>query len=692
MHNENLEAAYLAGLNPEQRAAVLHHCGPALVLAGAGSGKTRVLTTRIAHLVKHHGVRTGQIMAVTFTNKAAKEMRSRVERLLDQPPAGMWLGTFHGFGSRILRQHGAEIGVDPRFEIADKDTSLRMILRAMDRLNIDRREYIPQVFQSQISNAKNAMLISIPADTSRQSKDPYSRLAPAVYEAYQQLLSNERMLDYDDLLLRPALLLQASDEIRQRIASRFQFLLVDEYQDTNRSQFELLRLIAQEHKNIMVVGDDDQSIYGWRGADIQNVLDFERTFPGTKIMRLQENYRSTANIIDAANSVIRKNTRRMEKTLRTRNEPGDRISLSRHDNEWREAEWVAQRIERLRGYQGYGLRDISCLYRTNSQSRALEEALRMRGLAYAVVGAAAFYERREIKDVISYLRLVSNGHDSEAFQRAAGTPKRGLGEVTAGKVIDFAEANGISTVEAAERAAEIPGVGPKPRASLLEFAALVRRIGTLATLGTVSQVVETLIREARLLEELAREEDGQDRIENVRELVAGARHFDEEQRVLRLEAALSDDPFDANADLGLTPLDLFLEQAALIATADNHDPDHEAVTLMSLHAAKGLEFPVVFLCGVEQDLLPHVNSNGKPEAVEEERRLFYVGITRAKHQLEITYSDARRRGGTIVYNAASPFLQDLPAHAVESVDARSGARQQEHRPYARQPRFGAFRR
>src|SRR5688572_6363676 len=446
--NEQQPSEYLSGLNPEQREAVEHFEGPILVLAGAGSGKTRVLTTRIAHLIHEHGVDPGKILAVTFTNKAAGEMRERVRRLLGREPGGMWIGTFHSIGARLLRRHAARLGWSANFSIYDSDQSLREVKRTMDRLNIPQKKWHPQAVASAISAAKNQLVT--PEEYARLSADAFANVVSGVYPIYNAALKEQNAFDFDDLLVKPVELFLEVPEILRSYRERFQFVLVDEYQDTNHAQYRFLELLSREHTNLMVVGDDDQSIYGWRGADIRNILDFEKDFDASRIVRLEQNYRSSANILDAANHVISQNTRRKGKTLRTDAGPGEGLTRIEAMDERDEADWITTELEsRMRILDAESPRDFVVLYRTNAQSRALEEALRRRDIPYQIIGGTRFYERREIMDVLAYLRLISNPKDAGAFDRIVNYPRRGIGDTTKAHLLTWAAAEKISALEAA---------------------------------------------------------------------------------------------------------------------------------------------------------------------------------------------------------------------------------------------------
>ena len=653
---EQHSAQYLATLNPEQREAVEHFEGPILALAGAGSGKTRVLTTRIAHLIHEFGVDPAKILAVTFTNKAAGEMRERIRRLLECEPAGMWIGTFHSIGARLLRRHATRLGWAPNFSIYDADQSLREIKRTMEKLNIPHKKWHPQAIDSAISAAKNQLVG--PEEYREVAADPFANVVAAVYPTYNSALKEQNAFDFDDLLVKPVELFQQFPDILRGYRERFEFLLVDEYQDTNHAQYRFLELLAREHTNIMVVGDDDQSIYGWRGADIRNILDFEKDFPAARIVRLEQNYRSTANVLAAANLVIEQNKRRKGKTLRTDAGPGERLSKVEALDERDEADWITGELERrLAQTDGSSPRDFVVLYRTNSQSRALEEALRRRDIPYQIVGGTRFYERREIMDVLAYLRLISNPKDAGALDRILNYPRRGIGDTTKANLLTWATEQGITPLEAATRAAEIPTIRGAAVGSLVRFAEMIQRFTALASHIPVGELLGKLIEETGFIQALQEEgPEGEDRIENVGELVAGANEFD----------VRGDTEIDTDVEGDTTALDRFLQKVSLITDVDRHDPEANAATLMTLHNAKGLEYPFVFISGMEDGLFPLARAYDDPEALEEERRLFYVGITRARLKVYLSYARTRRRAGEVLSCIPSSFMDPIPATLIDS--------------------------
>jgi DNA helicase-2/ATP-dependent DNA helicase PcrA len=638
----------LARLNPAQREAVLHFEGPILVLAGAGSGKTRVLTTRIARLIEHHGVDPSHILAVTFTNKAAGEMRERIAKLIGEMPTGMWVGTFHAIGARMLRREAQLVGRSSSFTIYDEDDSLAAVRRIMERLKITTKTWSPKALRSAISGAKNALVS--PGEYAKLAMDPLSKAASLVYDQWERTLRDANAVDFDDLLVLPVRVLQQNPDRVAAYRERFRFLLVDEYQDTNRAQYEFVKLLAGGDGNVLVVGDDDQSIYGWRGADIRNILDFERDFPTATVVRLEDNYRSTPQVLDLANAVISENTGRRGKTLRATLPPGDAVTQVATLDERDEAEFVAEEIVTLgSGSRALDYREVAVLYRTNSQSRALEESLRKRAIPYRLVGAVRFYDRREIRDLMSYLKLIANPADDEAFLRAVSVPRRGLGDATLESLGTIARDAGRPMLEIASDSARLASLRPAARQALADFSSLILRQRDNAQDSSVDELLRNVIEEIRFADHLKAEgPEGMERIENVKELLAGA----------------SEVVADEGGELGLTPLDHFLQHASLITDVDRQNPNADAVTMMTLHNAKGLEFPAVFITGLEDGLFPLRRAQDTPNEMEEERRLFYVGITRAMRKLYLSHARSRRRNGETMQCIPSSFLKPIPPELV----------------------------
>jgi DNA helicase-2/ATP-dependent DNA helicase PcrA len=655
-----IEQDLTAGLNPAQREAVLHVNGPLLVLAGAGSGKTRVLTTRIARLIDIEGVHPGEILAVTFTNKAAGEMRERIGRILGAEPRGMWMGTFHAIGARMLRINAHLVGRSTSYTIYDQDDSLGIIKRVMERKDIPHKQFTPRGIQSAISDAKNRLIT--PQEYDKLALDPFSKAVSVVYHELGEEMRRANAVDFDDLLVLPVRMFQQHPEKLASYRSRFRYILVDEYQDTNRAQYELIKLLGGEHGNVCVVGDDDQSIYGWRGADIKNILDFNKDFANATVVRLEENYRSTPEILDLANVVIAANTSRMGKTLRATHKSGERVTVVRCLDERDEAEFVIGEMMARRSGSALSLNDMAILYRTNAQSRAMEEVLRRHALPYRLVGAVRFYDRREIRDLMAYLKLIANPSDDEAFRRAVGVPKRGLGETTIEQLADASRARGLAMFEGAQDADAISGLRPAARVALGQFINLIRTMRERAVEAAVDELLGELVFEIKYDEYLKAEgPESAERLENVKELMTSA----------------NEQVADEEGEVGLRPLDHFLQRAQLVAGADDLGGDADAVTLMTLHNAKGLEYPVVFVTGLEDGLFPLAKAYDDPPLLEEERRLFYVGITRAEKKLYLTHAEERRRNGEFTASRRSSFLDEVPDPMVEkrqTIKVRSSGR------------------
>jgi DNA helicase-2/ATP-dependent DNA helicase PcrA len=635
----------LAGLNPAQREAVLHFEGPMLVLAGAGSGKTRVLTTRIARLIEHHGVDPSRILSVTFTNKAAGEMRDRIARLLGEEPKGMWSGTFHAIGARILRSSAQHVGRTSSFTIYDEDDSLGVVKRIMEREGVPQKQYSPKVIASLISDAKNALVP--PGEYESLAMDPVSRTAAKIYKQLEPTLRAANAVTFDDLLVLPVEIFRKDETTLARYRDRFQFILVDEYQDTNRAQFQFIKLLGSAHGNVVVVGDDDQSIYGWRGADIRNILDFEKEFTAAKLVRLEDNYRSTPDILHVANAAITQNIGRKGKTLRATREAGEPVTLLAALDERDEADFILEEIKARRHREDRGFNEFAVLYRTNAQSRALEDALRREAIPYRLVGSVRFYDRREIRDLMAYLKLIANPSDEEAFRRAIGVPKRGIGDSSVDTLAARARDTRVSLSEVAAREDLQESLRPAARKALADFTRLISGLRERAKDTSVDVLIQELIGEIRYVDYLQAEgpESARDRIENLSALVNGA----------------AETVIDDGGEVGLTPLDHFLQRAMLVAGADALDPSADAVTLMTLHNAKGLEYPVVFLTGLEDGLFPLSQSFDDPPKLEEERRLFYVGITRAEEKLYLSHTEMRRRNGELLPSIQSRFLREIAA-------------------------------
>ena len=632
-------AALLEGLNEPQRAAVTHGEGPLLILAGAGSGKTRVLTHRIAWLVHTGRARAGELLAITFTNKAAQEMRERVELLLGHSTRGMWVMTFHAACARLLRAEAPRLGYTRQYTIYDAADSRRLIKRCIDELGVDPKRFTPAAMQHQISDAKNKLR---DADTYRQQVGSFFEQTVAdVYDLYERDLHRMNAMDFDDLLVRTVNVLELFPEVRARYAAAFRHVLVDEYQDTNHAQYRLLQLLAGEHRNLAVVGDDDQSVYSFRGADITNILNFQDDYPDAEVVRLEQNYRSTQTILSVANAVITHNRGRMGKSLWTDLGEGDPVKVRELEDEHAEARFVVGEIERLVD-EGVSRAEIAIFYRTNAQSRVLEDTLVRREIGYQVIGGTKFYERAEIKDAISYLTVLANPQDVVSFTRVANSPRRGIGQTSLSRVLNHAETMGIPVWDAAAAPREVPGLGTAAVRAFERFMATMAFLRERAEQQVpIGDLLDAILHETGYLDALQAERtiEAQGRIENLEELVEVAREFD---------AGAEDDT-----------LDLFLQQISLVADADTRRDDEGLVTLMTLHNAKGLEYPIVFMIGCEEGVFPHSRSLDEG-TLEEERRLCYVGITRAMRDLYLTFARRRAVFGAQNYGLPSRFLSEIP--------------------------------
>ncbi|BAS28643.1 ATP-dependent helicase [Limnochorda pilosa] len=651
---------WLKELNPRQREAVEHGDGPLLVVAGAGSGKTRVLTYRIAYLIEVRGVPAHAILAVTFTNKAANEMRQRIERLIGARAEQAWIGTFHATCVRMLRQSGRAIGLRPDFGIFDGSDQLVLVRRVMKELNIDSKRYEPRSILGAISAAKNET--TAPEAYAERASDPWERQVAKVYRLYQQGLEEANALDFDDLLLQANRMLEESPEVLRRYQERFRHVLVDEYQDTNHAQYLLVNRLAAAHRNLCVVGDADQSIYGWRGADVRNILEFERDYPDARVVLMEQNYRSTARILESANHVIANNLDRPQKRLWTEHPEGDPVYVYQAVDERHEAAFVADAIE-LGHRRGRGYGEFTLLYRTHAQSRAFEEEFVRRGLPYRIVAGLRFYDRKEIKDLLGYLRVLANPRDRVSLERIVNVPRRGIGEGTLGRVEAFARTQvnelgqSMSLYEAMGQAGRVEGLSVQYRRRLAEFHALLEGLRAEAGRLTVTDLVGRVLQESGYLEALQAEfgPDAESRIQNLQEFLTVTQQFDDQE--------------------GGQPgkLSEFLEQVALVSDVDAYDSRSGSVTLMTLHAAKGLEFPVVFLVGLEEGVFPHSRAVWEPGEIEEERRLAYVGMTRAQQVLVLTCARQRTLYGSTGFNPMSRFIEEIPEHLRQDVTTQ-GAR------------------
>jgi DNA helicase-2/ATP-dependent DNA helicase PcrA len=629
----------LAGLNPPQREAVTYGDGPLLILAGAGSGKTRVLTHRIAYLVRTERVRASEILAITFTNKAAQEMRERVELLLGRRTRAMWVMTFHSACARMLRAEAPRLGYSKSFTIYDQADSRRQIKRVLDDLGVDPKRYTPAAIGAQISDAKNKLR---DADAYRQMVGSFFEQTVAdVYDLYEREMHRANAMDFDDLLVRAVNVLELFPEVRERYANTFRHVLVDEYQDTNHAQYRWLQLLAGEHRNLAVVGDDDQSVYSFRGADIQNILGFQDDHPDAKTIRLEQNYRSTQTILSVANAVVAHNRGRMAKSLWTDLGEGDPVKVREMPDEHAEARYVAGEIERLVD-QGVSREEIAVFYRTNAQSRVLEDTLVRAEIGYQVIGGTKFYERAEIKDAIAYLNWLVNPQDLGAFSRVANSPRRGIGQTSLGRVIAHANTTGEPIWDVASSPAAVPALGTAAVGAFERFMATMHVLRErVAADAPVAQLLDETLQETGYLESLEAERtiEAQGRIENLQELIEVAREYD------------AGNPEGTLAD--------FLQQISLVADVDQLRDDEGLVTLMTLHNAKGLEFPIVFMIGMEDGVFPHSRALDEG-TLEEERRLCYVGITRAQRDLYLTYARQRTLFGAREYGLRSRFLDEIP--------------------------------
>ena len=640
----------LTGLNKEQQQAVQHTEGPLLILAGAGSGKTKVLTVRIAYLLAQ-GVNPYEILAITFTNKAAKEMKSRVEGLVGDVANRIWLSTFHSFCAKFLRfEIDSFLGYNSNFTIYDTSDSQAVIKAALKALNLDDKYYPVGAMIAAISDAKNQLLFA--SDFRKQARDFYQQKVADVYEYYERELRKNNALDFDDLLLVAVKLLQSNAAVLDKYSHRFRYVMIDEYQDTNHAQYLLAKLLASHWKNIAVVGDADQSIYAWRGADIQNILDFEKDYPNCTSIKLEQNYRSTKIILDAANAVIENNEGRPEKNLWTDKTEGAKIQHFTAQSEHEEAAFIGDTIAKKHDIHDVPYGDMAILYRTNAQSRVLEEALIKRALPYTMVGGTKFYDRKEIKDVLAYLRVLYNPFDDLSLLRIINVPKRSIGATTVAKLQEYARANGTSLFMTLTQLHLIDSIKGKTKEKLEEFGILIFTLVSEMENRTVLDILESILDRTGYLAQLEESTDPQDqaRAENIGELLSVAKDFQ-----------------DTNPS---GTVEDFLEQVALVNDVDSFEQEESKVTLMTLHAAKGLEFPIVFLCGLEEGLFPHSRTLMNPEEIEEERRLAYVGITRAEKELYISNATTRTVFGRTSSYLPSRFIDEIPEELVDGLRAK----------------------
>lgn len=639
----------LENLNSAQREAVLHIDGPLLILAGPGSGKTRVVTHRIAHLLEQ-GVSPRQILALTFTNKASSEMRSRAERLAPGQP--VWVSTFHRFGAKLLREFGELVGLATNFTIYDTSDSKQVLKRVIEAERVQLMHYSVDRIAGAISAAKNKLVT--PDAYEARTGSPLSSIVAQVYPAYQQRMLQSAAVDFDDLLMHVANLLYKNGEIRSQLDERFKYVLVDEYQDTNKAQYVILRALSVDHPNLAATGDPDQSIYGWRGADIGNILEFEQDFPQVRVVRLEQNYRSTKRILRVADELIAYNTRRKKKSLFTNNEEGEAVRLVAYADQDAEARDIAEQIRSVIASGDRRASDFAVFYRVNALSRSVERALRAAGVPYQMVRGQEFYGRKEIKDILAYCQLANNPSDDVAFERSVNSPTRGVGKKSIERLNDHAYRFGATLLESAREAKLIEGLTKRAANQLLKFAGLIDKVSAIAY-GSVEEVIGTVISESGYQEALAKSDDVEDqsRLENIQELLTDARQFDEQS---------SDEAGG---------LEAYLERTWLVNETDNFETDADKVTLMTLHATKGLEFPVVYLVALEDGILPHERSRDELAQLEEERRLAFVGITRAESQLQMSYVRVRDFRGQRRVAIPSSFLMEMPQHELSLTDARA---------------------
>ncbi len=628
----------LTQLNPVQSQAASVINGPVIIVAGAGSGKTRVLTFRIAHLLER-GIKPYEILALTFTNKAAKEMKERITTLVGPHASSIWAGTFHSIFARILRQECELLGYQRTFSIYDTEDSLGLIKNIMSGFNISTQQLAPRTVLGRISGAKNQMVK--PAEFDQLAKEYIAQQVSQIYFEYQKKLKNNNAMDFDDLLINPIELFQRHPHVLEKYQYRFQYLLVDEYQDTNRAQYVLIKMLAERFKNICVVGDDAQSIYAFRGADIRNILDFERDYPESKIFRLEQNYRSTKIILSAADSVIKNNKGQIKKTLWTDNSQGEHITLIEAEDDKNEGSAVVQNIQQECTKNKYDMKHFAILYRTNAQSRSLEDALRRASIPYVIVGGVEFYKRKEIKDVLAYLRVIVNSKDEESLLRIINFPTRGIGDTTIEKIHEYVVKEKISLLEGFHLCGEIVSLSDRTKNNIRQFILFINKYQELKQTISVSELARAMVDELGILKMFKDEGTAESiaRWENVQELLDALTEFVANNPEATLES--------------------FLEEVSLVAATDRMVDNRNAVTLMTLHAAKGLEFPVVFIAGMEEGLFPLYQVTPDTSALEEERRLFYVGITRAMKKLYLTHARIRYRFGDVTYPVLSRFVEEI---------------------------------
>lgn len=654
----------LDDLNPVQREAAEHKEGPLLILAGAGSGKTRVLTYRIAHLIAQ-GIEPSAILAITFTNKAAKEMRERVATLVGSEGYGLWVTTFHSACVRILRREIDNMpGYNRNFVIYDTGDQQSLLKSCLKEYNLDEKKFPVRSVAAVISDAKNKLLD--PEGFSHKASDYFQQKVVDIYKSYQKKLKSNNALDFDDIIMLAVQLFQQNKQVFRYYQDKFRYIMVDEYQDTNHAQYMLIKLLASEYRNLCVVGDDDQSVYGWRGADIQNILDFERDYPEAKVIKLEQNYRSTQKILNAANAVVKNNESRKEKSLWTENAEGQPLVCYVGNDERDEAGYVVERIKRLRELEGRPLNDFAVLYRTNAQSRALEERLMKAATPYRVFSGLKFYQRMEIKDILAYLRVLYNPADQVSFARVLGVPKRGLGDSALEKILEYADEQGMPVLEAILEAEYIPDLPTRAKKPLVGFAHLMQGLVAYSKEASVTDLVEEILNKTGYKAILQADDtpEAETRLENLLEFLSVTAEYDA-KAAQSAQNALNDGVDEEEAVLGLSG---FLAQVSLVADIDELDQAEEAVALMTMHSAKGLEFPVVFVVGMEDGIFPSSRSLMDPTGLEEERRLCYVAITRAREKLYLCNAEMRMLYGKTQYNQPSRFLEEIPSVLMTDID------------------------
>lgn len=641
-------------LNKEQYEGATTINGQVLILAGAGSGKTRVLTYRMAHMVEDLGIAPYKILAITFTNKAAKEMQERVKSLIGDKAENMWISTFHSTCVRILRREIEKLGYKSSFTIYDTSDQKTLINECIKNLGINDKDITYQEIVGKIGRAKDKLQSAESFMREHEGHFREKKIAE-VYLMYQKRLKENNALDFDDLISKTVELFKKNPDVLEFYQNKFQYIMVDEYQDTNKAQYELVKLLAQKNKNICVVGDDDQSIYGWRGADITNILNFEKDYPSAKVIKLEQNYRSKGNILDAANVVIVNNSNRKSKLLRTEQEAGNKIKIYRAYADSDEGDFVAREISDLKAKEGLKNKDFAILYRTNAQSRIFEEAFRRRDIAYKIVGGTRFYDRKEIKDIIAYLKVLVNPQDDISIKRIINVPKRSIGDATVSKLQEFAQGYELNLWDAISEVRTIPSLTARNHTTIEAFANLMESFMDLKETVTPSVLIEAILKDTGYLKELEQSKEIEDksRIENLKELVSDAVDFEKSSEDKSLEA--------------------YLEKVSLVQDTDKLEEEDDHVVLMTIHSAKGLEFPVVFMVGMENGIFPSVSDFDKPDQMEESRRLCYVGITRAREKLYMTSAEVRRVFGKTVAYAQSDFINEIKTDLKEYVNARSTA-------------------